>query len=457
MTHALALEPRRSRALSLLLDAVILVALLGGLDYWLLPPSIALLEMNPSPYLLIPLLLGGRYGFLEGVVGGALATGVILAGEFATEGTLAAKLLIEERYAFLSLFLLGALAGELQAFYHRKLRSLEARNEQLQRKIKRLDDEFNILRESKDELEQALASSDNEVVALDTHIRRLYEYSGKELYSAILQLLNSQARVMAAAYYTPGNHEGHLKLECEFGTAGQMPQELTPGQIELVDLAIENRTIVHIKDPWDEIDLSEEYLVAVPLIDWEGELLGLILIARIPLVSLTHRNVRLINAMSRWITEVVSVKTRTHLYKPGSSPNIVRPVFRKDYFERVLQGCIAGYHEHRIPSTIVRLALPAVPKETQEILEHAITSVVRTGDFAAELDLKCPNLVVLLPLTGERGASIFLERCLQRCEQEELLRGQLTSRTWILDNKTKLRDVWHEISKTPFAHDSQAA
>jgi hypothetical protein len=38
---------------------------------------------------------------------------------------------------------------------------------------------------------------------------------------------------------------------------------------------------------------------------------------------------------------------------------------------------------------------------------------VRAGDFAAEMGWTHPHLVVLLPLTGERGAKIFMDRCRQ--------------------------------------------
>src|SRR5678815_4472067 len=63
------------------LDAIVLAVILVALNFWIAPTDPGWLNVNPSPYLLLPILIGSRFGFLPGIGAGVLSVTIIVAGQ----------------------------------------------------------------------------------------------------------------------------------------------------------------------------------------------------------------------------------------------------------------------------------------------------------------------------------------------------------------------------------------
>src|SRR6185436_8139790 len=173
-------------------------AILAALNFWIAPTDPGWLNVNPSPYFLLPILIGGRFGFLPGIGSGVLAAAIIAAGQYWLKKIDPLSSLNSERYVYFCLVLTGGICGELQHFFNGKLKRLTGMQDTFQERIKKLDNELYFLREAKLEVDRIIATHDSGLSTLDTEVRELYLINDDHFYQQVLELLNRQAHVTDA-------------------------------------------------------------------------------------------------------------------------------------------------------------------------------------------------------------------------------------------------------------------
>ncbi|HTL17261.1 MAG TPA: hypothetical protein VL793_08490, partial [Patescibacteria group bacterium] len=136
------------------LDAMVLAAILASLNFWIAPTDPGWLNVNPSPYLLLPILIGGRFGFLPGTGAGILSVAIIVAWQCWLKKVDPASSLASERYVYTCLVLIGGICGELHHFFDGKLKRFAAGQGSLEQRLKKLDNELYFLREAKSEVDR---------------------------------------------------------------------------------------------------------------------------------------------------------------------------------------------------------------------------------------------------------------------------------------------------------------
>ena len=231
------------------LDAVVLAAILISLNFWIAPTDPGWLNVNPSPYLLLPILIGGRFGFLPGMGAGVLSVAIIAAGQFWLKKVDPVSSLNSERYIYSCLVLTGAISGELQHFFNGKLKRLTEMQGTFQQRINKLDSELYFLREAKVEVDRIIATHDSGLSTLDTEIRELYVVNDEQFYQKVLSLLNRLAHVADAAIYLIRPNQQLLR-QALIGNENSLPQELALSEVEMALLAIERKTAVSIAEFW---------------------------------------------------------------------------------------------------------------------------------------------------------------------------------------------------------------
>ncbi len=82
--------PAVLRPKSIALDAAVVAAAIVGANLLFDRAHPGWTNLNPSPYLLLPLLLGGRYGFLPGILAGLTASALIVLQQIVLAGPLPA-------------------------------------------------------------------------------------------------------------------------------------------------------------------------------------------------------------------------------------------------------------------------------------------------------------------------------------------------------------------------------
>jgi hypothetical protein len=417
MTLRDALRPK-----SIALDAALVAAFIVGTNILFDRAHPGWTNLNPSPYLLIPVLLGGRYGFASGVLAGLASVGLILLQQllFATGVRMSLReALAAQQFLFLGLLFAGGICGELFGWFRRDRAQAEAQLEKLGSSVRRLDADVRYLRGVKDELDRVVAARDGEVSALDTGLRRLQAALAEDIPAEVLQFLKRQVRLADAAVYAVSSSGQPLIRLAHIGRDVHLPAALSATDSPLIRLALERGSLVALPEllqrgsPPD----GENTLLAAPLRDVDGRARALLVVTGIPFINFNAQSANLIALICDWAGEALDLASEaTGRYRivPGRTP---RRVFTHAHFKHLLTLALQAHQRHRLPSSVILLTLPGAPLSEQSRFESALLGAMRNGDYAAELGLSEPHLAVLLPLIGERGAEIFVERCRQFLKQ----------------------------------------
>ena len=185
------------------LDLAVITGLLLVINGTFAPGDLGWMQLQPSPWLLLPMLMGCRYGFPAGMAGAGVAIVIATIGFARQEEVFfVVNLLKQHGFLFTAMAAVGGISGQIQRGFKAREIVLTAQAERAGERLKKLDADVFLLREAKAELERLLATHDAELATLDAEIRRLFDSEGDELWQDILLLLNRQSRVSDAAIYT---------------------------------------------------------------------------------------------------------------------------------------------------------------------------------------------------------------------------------------------------------------
>jgi hypothetical protein len=427
------------------LDAAILAVVLVSLNLWLARSDPGWLNVNPSPFLLLPILIGGRFGFLPGLGAGLFAATLIVIGQFWLRKVDPVTSLIAERYPYLCLVLLGGICGELQHFFNGKLKRMVEGQGTLELRLKKLDNELYFLREAKGEVDRIIATHDSGLSTLDTEVRELYLVNDEQFYEQVLALLNRQANVVDAAVYLI-QPDQQLLRQAVIGQELSLPPELPLHATEMALLAVERKTAVSISEFWKlGATRPEPYLICLPFLDEEENAVAVLMITGMPFFSLNQKSVHLITVICKWASKIVQVKKTAHGNFRLVDGIQKQKIFTEKVLRRNLELASRSHHTHHLPSTLVFFSLPGMAMTLQPAFERAIVSCVRAGDFAAKLDLDFPNLAVLLPLTGQRIAQGGVKAALAQIRQDAELSHSVEHRVFTLDESENGNRLWEQL------------
>lgn len=473
------------------IDLTVIAGLLLIVNGFFAPRDFGWLHLHPTPWLLLPVLMGCRYGFASGMAGAAVAGLVVTIGFFqqaevhAPNSLAQAQSVLEKRnnqvaivvldgrpvtgrpslqnqqldvlvgvllrqhgYLFAALFAAGGICGQIQRGFRSREILVTAQAERASERLKRLDTDLFLLREAKAELERMLATRDAELSTLDAEIRRLFDSEGDELWQDILLLLNRQARVTDAAVYKLVDGGQTLVRAGLIGGSKSLGQRLNTKDVEMVGLALRSKSAVTIPEFWERAAGEQrDYLMVVPVFDSSEKPLAVLIVTGMPFISLTKKTVYLIALICRWAARVAEVEAQASTTSRVIEGIEGQRVFTEQFFRQNVQLAFDSARQHGLPSAVVLFTAARLPKSKQARLVALIMANIRGGDFPAEINLPIPHLAVLLPLCGERGVGIFSERILAACRKDTEIGAHLQSHVVNLDTVTSLEQLWTDLTR----------
>ncbi len=372
------------------------------------------LEVNPHPYLLIPVLIGARYGTTAAFYTAFWTIAVVYGLTLLSATPLNPRsFLFGKTYLIFSYFIFGILSGEVQEHFRRKSERFSFLYEESKDKLRKLDTDIKKIAQINNKLQRQVLTSDNQTFSLDIEIRGLYECPTEDLWIKMLLVLNRMERITNAAIYGLPDTEGKLKRNAVIGKDKSLPKLLTLSEHKILQLALEEKQIVALPEVLgDSSPTKEPFLFVMPLCDAEENPFAFVVVAEMPFMSFNPRNLRRIDLISNWAAEILDLRLNEHdkHYRVLTGPEN-KKIFMPAYFKTKLKLSLETFRQHEIPSTIILVHPQGNGKITQEVLEQTIIKRVRTGDFAALIDSPKPHIAVLLPFTAERGGTIFVESC----------------------------------------------
>lgn len=362
---------------------------------------------NPSPFFLIPILMGGRYGQLSGVLSGVAAAAILLLAAMLQTASSVVEVASSAKFVLLCLPLVGAICGEVQRFISKDVMRARIQLDQTSRRMRALDEQAFILAETKDELDRELALLNADAANLDYEIRRVLQSPPERFYEALLGVLGRKARLYEAAIYVAGPL---WQRATYFGVEEIWPEQSSFKDSPVVQAALAEGAMTTLPELWkNQPPCLDDFLVVCP-IGGTSQPAALLLVRSMPFSSMNARGMQIIETICRWISEFSGLQQRTAgLFDP-------RGLVGLEDFERMLELACLVQSRFQLTSSVL-LICPTDPLESDpERMREAIEREVRLGDVRSVTGSPAPHMLLLLPLTGQRGAEICLARIVEQAE-----------------------------------------
>lgn len=388
-------------ALSQLLDAIVLLLLVSAGSWAFDHTPGGWIATNPSPFFLIPLLMGGRYGQIPGLLSGALAGILLLVAAVVFSGLDLSEAAGAWKFVLICLPLSGLICGEVREALFKDAARAVIQLDQSSHRLRALDEQVFILTETKDELDRELALFNADTANLDYEIRRVLQSPPERFCEALLGVFCRKAELYEAAIYVAGSPWRRAAFS---GKPEIWPEYLKVEGSAVARVALAHSSIATLPQVWGhEPAPSDDFLVACPI----GEAGGpsfILLVKSMSFSSMTTRGMQIIEIICRWISKFTGLDCRTQgLYDP-------RRIVPLADFDRMLDLACTVQKKFRLISALILFRPSSGRLATTERIVRAVTGAVRVGDILCTLDSPHPHIVLLLPLTGRRGAEICVER-----------------------------------------------
>lgn len=312
------------------IDAIILAALLLVANWYLARADPGWQRLNPTPWLLLPLFLGGRYGAGSGLIGAALATLGVVALQWAAENQPPLELLKAKPYFFLSLLLGGAIGTVIHHLAAGPAERLRQRALALAESNRRLSEDCALYRANEVQLVEALLLHGAESISLGNELRRIFASEGGKMESNLLGLLEREFGVISAAIYLDetGRHPSLSRVAASTVGESAFPDHIPSTDAPLAQAAISQGSMAtwHAlgSGPGTPDSPGQRHLAAIP---WRWSPVpgngptALLLIGRMDFSRIDWENLSRIEAVFAWCMARLEPAKLT---RPGEAPTAGR-------------------------------------------------------------------------------------------------------------------------------------
>jgi len=354
------------------------------------------LALNPTPYLLVPILIGMRYGTIPGLFSGIFAAAIMTcAGSFLGGGEVS-RVVDDSAFTLLALPALGLLTGELHRAIFSRSRSLARRASELEGDVARLGADLALARESQGQLQEQLALHGAEFCSADSELHKLFDDDAGPLLPGTLDALSDLCDVGAAAFYLLGANK-KLELEAAHGDPGRFPAVLEGDTAKIAMSALDEGKLVTCRSLWDGGKAARDIIAALPLSI--GGDRWVLVIADMPFAAIHWQNFARIEVFCRWVAETEAAKADD------------APVLAESELHERVELAARTVAEQGLPTTVVLFTAAAglAGSPDQASLQAAVLPQLRAADVAGTVGRDGAHLAVLLPMGGAREAGRLVE------------------------------------------------
>jgi hypothetical protein len=377
------------------LEAILIPIIGVGLCWLASPDDPFFINKGEFPWTwFAPVLVALRYGVMAGIV----STVIMLIGWFllSSPGADFPKLY------FLAGLILVMIAGEYSTTWRTRLRRVGELNAYLTERFTRIMNQLNVLRLSHDQLEHDLITQPATLRDALYELRMLMAVrsSGTSLPAAqeILVLLAHHCQLEAAAIYeiVEGSYVQRAKL-------GDPPP--VKSNDSLLEYALEKRALAHLQTEDLGVEGSPtEHLVVAPILTSGDQLLGVLIVTRMPFFALNEDTLRTLSLLLGLYADSVVVS--------DDVGQVMTRVPRCPYdFADELVKLMRMQHDFGINSHVVVLQFAPHPERVDMIL--FATRLRRRFDVQWQFgggDRESTGIANLMPLASDIAVRGYLER-----------------------------------------------
>ena len=403
---------------SVILDFCLIAGLFALLNFWLAPDFLGFPSLNPSPYLLIPVIIGTRYGFQSGLYSGVIVSGMLYGG-MRLNHLLLDSHDFREIYRLCAPPVVGAISGEMLTYYRRahSREMQEARS--LRRMIALMRSEIRMLRHDADENIRSGLTAQVLRVNLEEDLRALMQVRYSELPAALLSILRNHAQVREAAIYSVDAKGGALTRVRLLGSNRSLPEHLALADFPMLAQAVDVGRITSLAvSAKVETVISRPHLIAAPLRGDDEKTSHLLVVADVPLIAFNARTVRLIALICKWSEECFEAARDS-----GGSFRIVagglnRRVYTAGPFRAFAEACLRLGLRQNVAWRLCEVTYVAPDRERRDRFEETVMRALGGDDVAYADGEETARIVVLLPWANTNATMRFERRLRERLERD---------------------------------------
>ncbi|WP_341744765.1 PelD GGDEF domain-containing protein [Azonexus hydrophilus] len=371
---------------------IALLPVIGLLIGYLINPEDFLFMESQYPWIwLAPSILALRYGPMPGLAGCV----TILVAWAATHGV----------ESFPKIYFMGGLIqimliGEFSSLWINKNRRTDAMHEYLSERFQALTHQHYLLRLSHDRLEQDLIAKPMAMRDAIAAMQHDISVSGNSQESAntLLRVLAQYCQIEEATLLAVDDDEMTDRVIAKLGT----PEPVNTRD-PLIRLSLDNRNLMHAGETLHDTALKSQYLVAAPLVNVTGTCFGMLVVKRMPFVSMRDDILLAITLLLAYYADTLS-SAAVCADVIAKTPSCPLPfAFQTKRMEHLA-------NVSHVRSVLVLLLTDSGNQTACDIL-IALKKQKRTVDenWLHETEQKT-GLLTLMPLSGRAAAEGYLNR-----------------------------------------------
>jgi hypothetical protein len=351
----------------------------------------------PFPWLwLAPTLLGLRYGTLA-----AFGSIGLIAGSWSLWDLLSQNPNLFPAHFFMGGLILSLIAGEFADVWIVRLKRVREANAYLNERLESLTRRHYLLKLSHERLEQDMLTKPMTLRDSIMHIREimvtgLQDPSALPHANAVMHLLAQTCQLEVAALYPVNQGKVNKKADASIGT----PQELDLDDA-LLTYALEKNELSHLQT--ESLQNAEShYLVVAPLIATNQQCLGVLVVERMPFLSLNQETLQFLGVLLGYYADnvkLIPLAMKILRDNPTCPIEFASELLRLERVQR----------ESGLPSSITAFVISDSPHR-QDIFAEMVRQR-RQMDINWDIRLSDRDIIItMMPLHGDAAVTGYLLR-----------------------------------------------
>ncbi|MBT3182009.1 MAG: GAF domain-containing protein [Deltaproteobacteria bacterium] len=415
------------------LETAFLLVIFFTINAYFFPKSPAFRGITPNPLWVVILIIPARYG-RNGALFASAATSLFFVGYYSALFGL--DILFDNPWLFRFPFLfmlVGFLLGELKTVFIIREDYLTNRIQELQNLNEKLVREHDIIKEAHKDLSEDIATKQDSLTIFHGVMDRLNSFNSDEIYHGLIESLADFLNIEECSIYELEGNILKLKLNKGWKDYHKRPDSIEIGK-GLAGIAASRLTPVTIKSflsgnkkDVQEMDVMGDCLFAIPIVDQNEHLYGVISVEKMPFIKLTDATIQ----TARIICEIAATSLgNAALYNSMADKQIFDEkfgIFRYGYFLTRLNEEFLRSLNYMTPLSIIVFKWSSIEAQSAENKKALLSSIIslvknqlRSFDVTSTGPINEVPLVILLAMTPKEKATSMKESIIEKLKEYSL-------------------------------------